>query len=83
MVEGPNMTESRCRGCGTKVIFGIDDQGTDIILDARRHPIYLLENVPVLGHVWTRVDGARLSHFVTCPKRKRFSRAGSSPQRGS
>ncbi len=69
MVERTDMSETRCRGCGTKVLFGIDDQGTDIILDSRRHPIYVQENIPILGEVWTRVDGARLSHFVTCTKR--------------
>lgn len=59
-----------CKGCGAKVIFGVDGEGTNVIIDARRHPIY----VQNLDDVWIRAESARISHFVTCPKRDQFSK---------
>lgn len=69
MVEGPNVTEGRCRGCGTKVFFVTDRKGVNQILDVRKHPIFI-EGTPRFGKpCWIRVEGARLSHFVTCTER--------------
>lgn len=78
MVETTN-----CRGCGRKVIFAVDENGTRQILDAVS-PCYVIdEHVPHESQPPTqnaarcvRSRTAYVSHFITCPERAQFSKGG-------
>ncbi len=63
-------TPCRSLKCSAKVIHAHDLDGKRIVLDARRHPIY----VPTPTGKWVRVVEARISHFVTCAEPSRFSK---------
>lgn len=63
-------TPCRSPQCNAKVIHGFDVEGKRVVLDARRHPIY----VPTPTGKWVRVTEARVSHFATCADASRFSR---------
>lgn len=71
------MSESKCKGCGKKVIWAVDENGTKQILDAVA-PVYQLsesqnpENDPVQR--CARAKTAYVSHFVTCPQRAMFGK---------
>ena len=67
------MAEPRqCRGvgCRAKIVDAVDEKGRRIVVDAANHPIYVIGD----DGVARRVEGARISHFVTCPDRERFRR---------
>lgn len=64
-----------CKGCGKRILWGIDEDGTTIPLDMTP-PVY----VPRGGEfregmvVVDRHTRAYVSHFATCPQREQFSR---------
>ena len=65
-------TECRAPTCNAHVIHGHDDAGHRVVLDARRHPIYIpIDKAGVI--VWQRVQEARVSHFATCADPQRFT----------
>ena len=75
---------STCKGCGRKVIFAKDENGTTQILDAVA-PVYsVLEIGPPkgVGQSETRCVRSRttyVSHFVTCSKREQFKKPAKQP----
>ena len=67
--------EATCSSCGKKIIWieAPNASGTNvrIPLDARRHPIYCLQET---GGEWVRADNARITHFATCPNATQHSK---------
>lgn len=67
---------TQCKGCGRKVIFAKDEEGKTQILDAVS-PVYSTDTTFVDGTITVVRDrDAFVSHFITCPDRAKFSKAG-------
>lgn len=71
------MVPSKCKGCGRKVYFAVDENGTNQILDAVS-PVYQLTDAAAPENhnkqQCVRSTTAYVSHFVTCPQRSMFSK---------
>ncbi len=65
-----------CKGCGRAIIWALNlsGKGGPIPLDATA-PVYRL-SMKGGRPVAVRDELAKVSHFVTCPKRDEFSRKG-------
>lgn len=66
------MTEERCKGCGRKVIFIVDDKGKTQILDAVA-PTWRISD-DCAGTRYCHRAAAYVSHFSICPKASEFSK---------
>ena len=63
------MIETKCKGCGRKMLWGKTVEGKSIPLDASA-PVYRLDKVK--GTV-ERSQEFFVSHFSTCPRASDFS----------
>lgn len=65
--------ESRCQGCGKKVVFAEDDNGKTQILDAVA-PVYHVSKDQTRC-IRAEKGKFMVSHFSTCPKADQFSKS--------
>lgn len=70
-------SESKCRGCGRKILWVVTSSGVRHPLDAIA-PVFQLQRRTLANGEefveWARAADAYVSHFVTCPKREQFSK---------
>jgi hypothetical protein len=77
MRMGLSVTDSRCKGCGRRIVWARDPEGKAIPLDASA-PVYIVEETATKNIVQRR-DCRRagplflVSHFSTCHKASEFS----------
>lgn len=67
------MSKSHCKGCGARVVFAIDENGKNQILDPKP-PVYDVALSEVGNSSCGRIRGGMVSHFATCPKASQFSK---------
>jgi len=71
------MSDSTCKGCGKRIIWGIMENGARVPMDPVP-PVYEVVDKmePNSSEIVRRCDRARfmVSHFATCPKANDFSR---------
>jgi hypothetical protein len=64
---------SKCRGCGKKIVWGMDEGGKRIPLDPTP-PVYAEIDRDADDNLIVKRDrNAMVSHFATCPQANRFS----------
>lgn len=74
---------SNCKGCGKKIVWGIDENGKTIPLDPAP-PIYMLACMTTRGQEVTRAprNEYMVSHFSTCAKANDFSSSRQTNEQG-
>ena len=70
------MADSKCRGCGKKIIWAITAEGKNIPLEAVA-PVFAVDEYTlddgVVVNLARRAERTFVSHFSVCPKANEFS----------
>lgn len=76
------MAESKCRACARAIFWTTSPAGATLPLDARPVQIYTItqtEKGPRAMKVELVAGPVYVSHFLTCPAAREFSRGGGTP----
>lgn len=66
-----SLKQATCRGCGRPIIWGVTGDGKKIPLDPKPAVYGVVEDEG--NALATRMEGAMVTHFATCPKASDFS----------